>query len=312
MASVDASVRDHLLSDLNERSKAISGGALQRNGTISEETTEQIQFSALGRQTESSEKTRESPADECPVCNRSSESSVAMEFRDAPFKSGSIYSVVRSDGHHEHSCRDCSGTGRIDCWSCEGDGYVECFDCRGTGVEQVCEECNICGGQSETEDCQACGGDGMIEYKQSCEICDGTGQEECRSCNGDGLEECSRCGGAGVIHDYRTYEATLSVEYSTTGLPAEWADHGRATASALELPLADFSESGERYWVQTETVEAAFVVCEYAGTDYRAVVTNTTPEASVAWHPAASYPETNLRRKASDLKARLLSRWTSG
>lgn len=127
-------------------------------------------------------------------------------------------------GVWQHSCPECSGSGRVPCGSCGSRGRVRCEECGGSGTQT----CRRCGGRGEVS-CSACNGSGS----RSCFTCNGTGmireyvsrwerdgygreydvgnweyhtcpscggyRLDCYSCGGSGYERCSRCDGSGEV-----------------------------------------------------------------------------------------------------------------
>ena len=97
------------------------------------------------------------------------------------------------------TCDECEGEGEIqeECSACDdGKGKIECKVCDGIGKDDRGEECGECDGDGEIE-CSVCDGEG--EITESCENCDGSGEDWCSNCDSQGEVECDDCGGEGEV-----------------------------------------------------------------------------------------------------------------
>ena len=103
-------------------------------------------------------------------------------------------------------CENCEGYGRIECYNCSGGGKEDCNECNGGNVE-----CDYCGGDGENEEgetCDNCNGSG----DEVCNYCDGAASVVCGDCDGESEFECSECSGSGTRDGS---EEVIDIEYGT-------------------------------------------------------------------------------------------------
>lgn len=299
-------VREQVKSDLNEKRKAVSGGAVQRNAEIIEKNLGSIQFIVIGEETDLGTTTQTWSPSDCVVCNGAPSKTIAESFLRAPFKSSEKYFVPCIETHTKIRCTNCVGSGNVQCDDCEGKGTSECRDCWGDGYEERRERCEVCNGESNSDDCQACGGSGTIEYRETCRNCDGTGRVPCSICGGDGITTCLSCNGTGNEHEYKAEMSRIDREFNPRGLPSSWSEDYRKIGKDLNLPISEFTEEHQKFEYRTEEAETYYITYEYRDDIHRVMVTKSNQSTSVVWDPETSYPETSWRRKIGDLKSRFL------
>lgn len=298
-----ANLLGSVISYLNERGGAVSGGALRRNGSLIEHSSGRIYITVLGeKQHTEGTKITQSPSG-CRVCKRNTPKSAADCFKKAPYQESDDYYIPDPETHAITVCYACRGEGKNSCTSCDGEGFEDCSTCGRKGYNKESESCEVCEGGYN--DCQACEDTGYIEYKQSCSRCDGTGAKKCDSCGGTGVETYSGCEGAGKLHQYRATEVEISREFFVSGLDESWSEDAETVAQRLELTGANFKEENNSYGIVTKPAHIQFFRVGYGDDTYRVLVVENDGSPEVFWDPESSYPSTSVGRKLGDLKSRI-------
>ena len=293
----------NIASDLNNKSHVISGDDFRRKATVVYDTQTQIQFSVLGQTTSFYTTCKTYWPHNCILCKENHPKTAKDSFKKSPFKPSSTYFVPKSETHNIINCTVCNGTGDEFCEICDENGYIGCDNCTSNGFEEISERCKVCMGKY-IDNCQACSGSGVIEYKKTCELCGGTGKTSCNSCYGDGLIKCTSCDGSGETHELKIQKIDILRQYSSTGIPNSLSE--KELAHDLNLPLLDFDEKNNTYWVQTEAVDAYYIKYQYEDDIYRVIVTDS---GRVSWDPETPYNKTlktSLSRKLDELKSRFI------
>lgn len=294
---------------LDETYNSVSGGALSRNGEMSEQTHGVLSFlvSVILQSTTTSNHVT-SPAD-CSICSSTQPKPFIDRVLDAPFTSRGTYAIPISSSHEEVPCSACQKTGELLCSNCNGNGRARCERCQGEGSEETVIKCECTKDESQPDaECPNCGGRGKVWVEEVCRTCDGAGHIACGNCNESGLISCDHCLGEGFRHQYQTRDHNVQRFVDLSDVPDSWDTNYRKIGAELTWTneeLVTGKTTKQEIAVQTKPREAIFFTVKYGEEQYNVAIVDGPPKREVVWDPSTSYPETSFRRKLGDLKSRI-------